>query len=230
MCLVSANLCEEIAAVRRQVRRLALKDVFVLDETQVRLSESATSTLTLPGNKPYLLVTESEKFALRYDMIACINYDRLFKPAIFSPEKRKELGSKGINTDMLIDYISLSLGPDIHSYTQRPITLLCDKSSIHSRKRMIEAFQSCNVQVRDVVLIPTSSAKRLSPLDNHLFSQWKTLIGDRCPVTQRNIESIMLDCWDEITSENIHTYYGQCLLKRDDDEYQDCPDNNLHQH
>ena len=49
--------------------------------------------------------TETETYSKRFDMIACINGSKTFAPVIYAPSERAQSGVKGINTEMLLDYI-----------------------------------------------------------------------------------------------------------------------------
>ena len=49
--LVSAELCEQIAKIRRKVQRLDKRKVLFIDETHKRLSDAATDTVVLPVNQ-----------------------------------------------------------------------------------------------------------------------------------------------------------------------------------
>jgi hypothetical protein len=70
---VSASICDEIAEQRRKLQRMSKDRVLFLDETAVRLSEAATSTIVLPEEQSYILATDTTSYAKRFDMIACIN-------------------------------------------------------------------------------------------------------------------------------------------------------------
>ena len=79
---VSPALCEQIAQLRRKLRRIGTHKVLFLDETALRLSEAATHTLVLPGEQPYVVATETSSYSRRYDMIAwaiafsCLRFSR----------------------------------------------------------------------------------------------------------------------------------------------------------
>jgi hypothetical protein len=74
------------------------------------------------------------------------------------------------------------------------------------------------------------AAKRLSPLDNALFHDWKEAIRKRGPLTLRNIEQVMADEWNNITAKKINAHYNYCGLIGHRDPYFDCPDPASHQH
>jgi hypothetical protein len=181
---VSASSCESIAEVRRKLQQVSKKCVLVLDETQMRVNEAATSTLVLPGNSQFVMASATDAYAARFDMIACIHYHGVFSPVIFSPTARQERGVDGINSAMLIEYIAETLAPEVAALGLKNPVLMLDRASIHSEKRITKAFSECGVQLKEVIKIPTQSAKRLSPLDNSLFHDWKEKVRKSCPLTE----------------------------------------------
>jgi len=78
--------------------------------------------------------------------------------------------------------------------------------------------------------MPPKAAKRMSPLDNALFHDWKEAVRRHGPLTLDNIEQVMADEWNNITADMIHAHYKHCLLMRDDDVYADCPAPASHRH
>jgi hypothetical protein len=99
--LVSPNLCEEIADMRRKIQRVSKKRVVFLDEVSVKLNEGENYTLVLPGEKQYTTVTDTSTYAPRYDMIAACNGERVLPPIIFTPLDRVNENVRGITKRML---------------------------------------------------------------------------------------------------------------------------------
>jgi len=60
---LSADSCEDIADVRRQLQQVGKELLLVLDGTHVRLSEAPTNTLVLSGNSPYVLAEATQSRA-----------------------------------------------------------------------------------------------------------------------------------------------------------------------
>lgn len=227
---VSLQLCEDIAKLRRKIQRHSNKRVLFLDETSLDTSECVTSTLALPGDNGDVLVEDSSNVAARYDMIACVNGDRVFPPIIYTPKDRAEAGVKGINKKMLVKYIQDILAQAIGALDTYPIILTLDRAPIH-KKGILEEFHDMGCQdVKDIWLMPKQAAKRMSPLDNSLFHDWKDRCRKRGTLTKDNIEQIMSDEWNNTSVEKIKHYYKHCLLTSHHDVYADCPDPHSHAH
>lgn len=227
---VSASLCEDIATIRRKLQRISKNRVLFLDETAVRLSEAATSTVVLPGEQPFIVATETSSYSKRFDMIACVNGNKTFAPSIYSPKERGGAGVKGINKEMLADYILSTLGQETAALDDPPLTLVVDRAAIHNTETILDAFRERGGHVLEVLLMPPMAAKRLSPLDNSLFHDWKEAIRRSCPLTLDNIEQVMSDEWNNLTAAKIQAQYKHCGLTGFKDPYFDCPLPAVHQH
>ena len=227
---MSADLCEDIATLRRKIQKTSKKRALFLDETALRLNEAPTSTLVAPGETEYVITDDTTSYAKRYDMIACCNGEQVFAPCIYTPKERSDAGVKGINTEMLVDYILNTLGQETAALDNPPLTMVIDRARIHHEEKMMDAFRERGGHVMQVIKMPTQAAKRMSPLDNALFHDWKERIRKRAPITARNIEQLMADEWNNTTTEQIKSYYYHCRLFFRQDPYADCPEPHDHAH
>jgi hypothetical protein len=164
-------------------------------------------------------------------MIACTSVTHTLPPVIYTPDERAVLGVDGVNSNMLIHYIHNVLAQAIAALDIYPIFLIIDKSNIHNIDRMKQAFIDSGCQcIADIVVLPTQAAKRVSPLDNTLFAQWKQHIKQRGATHSSSLVRMMSDEWNRLTAADIKACYHHCRVYRDDDVYGDCPDPHSHQH
>jgi hypothetical protein len=107
-----------------------------------------------------------------------------------------------------------------------------DQASIHKNvDAILQAFHDRGSQaIKDILLMPPNAAKRMSPLDNALFHDWKEICRQHCPVTRRTIQRVMADAWNKLPARLLHSHYKKCGLVRGQDPYFDCPDPAGHQH
>ncbi|CAF3442038.1 unnamed protein product [Rotaria sp. Silwood1] len=171
---ISSASSESIAKLRRKLQRISNKKIIFLDETHIKINEAPRTTLVAPGENPYVIVTDSSSYAARYDMIAAVVGDQILPSIIYSPADRKTKNVKGINSNMLIDFMENILCPSISTLDYCPIYLVLDKSHIHNISKIKEALGNfeCMKSV-EILVMPTQAAKRISPLDNSLFHEWK---------------------------------------------------------
>jgi hypothetical protein len=224
---VSANLCEQIAQVRRKVQRIGVGHVIFLDETLKREGEVDSYSIFLPGQPPYIETSATTKYAARYDMIAACTGKEALMPSIYAPTER----GAGITTAILLRFIDNLLAQQLRALDRYPLLLLLDRASIHNEEKIIEALHNrgCG-EVTEVIKLPPASAKRLSPLDNSLFNLWRQRVLADGPLTKRNIKQRMSDAWNTFTPAELRAQYRNCGLLRHQDVYFDCPDPTSHRH
>lgn len=229
---MSVDTCEQIAALRRKLQRVDKRNVLFLDETALRLNAASNYTLTLPGEQPLINTTDTSSYAARYDMIAVCTGDRVLLPKVFTPAERKGADVRGINGAMLQQFIDDTLAQAVEGLDRYPLTLVLDRASIHKDIDSIkQAFHDRGSEsIKEILLMPPDAAKRMSPLDNALFHDWKEECRRRCPVTKRTIERVMADAWNQLPTQLLHAHYQHCGLMRGQDPYFDCPNPVGHGH
>lgn len=227
---VSPSLCEDIARLRRKIQQHSKERVLFLDETAMTTEEAPSTTLALEGDHGIVQSGETSGYAPRFDMIACVNADRVFPPIIFTPKERAEAGVKGINKKMLVKYIQTILAQGIGALDQYPIILTIDRAPIH-QGQLLQEFHDMGCQdVKDIWLMPKQAAKRMSPLDNALFHDWKERVRKHAPLTKEDMQHWMEYEWNRITPQQLRAHYRHCLLTSHHDVYADCPNPTAHAH
>jgi hypothetical protein len=224
---VSADLCEEIAEVRRKVQRLGRAHIVVLDETLKREGDVDSYSIFLPLQPPLIETSVTTRYAARYDMIAACTGKEVLLPSIYAPSER----GAGITTAVLIRFIDNLLAQQLRALDRYPLLLLLDRASIHNEEKIMEALRDrgCG-EVTSIIKLPPASAKRLSPLDNALFNLWRQRVLSGGPLTKKNIKQRMSDAWNSITADELLAQYRHCGLMRGQDVYFDCPDPAAHKH
>jgi len=228
---VGVDHCQAIADTRRKLQRIGLKHLLFLDESHLRVNEAPLTTLVAPGEKPYVIVDDTTQYAKRFDMIACCTSEKILPPIIFSPTERQQLGVKGINKKMLLDYIHDILAQACAALDVYPLYLVLDRARIHNTAHILDAFHEAGCEdMQEIILLPRQAAKRMSPLDNSLFHNWKEACRKHVLITDRTIERIMSDEWNNINAPIITSYYRHCKLTRRSDVFADCPAPAQHNH
>jgi hypothetical protein len=221
-------MCAAVAKFRNWAQKIDNNRLVYLDETNLRVNEAERTTLVAAGETPYVIVDDNSQYAARYDMIAAVCGDRVFPPIIYSPADRE---GKGVNAVMLNEYIEFQLAAAVGITDRYPLTVICDPSRIHNTVRMLESFHNgfC-YEVQNIRILPASSAKRISPLDNALFHEWKQRCRQHHYITNKNIKSIMVQEWENIPVQHIRNYYRLCGLTSGQSVYKDCPCPSQHHH
>lgn len=224
---VSADMCEQIATVRRKFQRIGTRRILVLDETHRRIGDVTDRTIVLPGEPSTIETSATSHYAPRYDMIACCTSQEVMPPMIYSPKER----GRGVDTEMLLQYIRNLLAQSAGALDRYPLFLLLDKATIHNERKIIETFHDWGCQeLVEIIKMPTAAAKRLSPLDNSLFNVFRQRVLHGPPLTRANIKQRMSDAWNSITERDLRPQYRHCGLMRHQNVYFDCPNPAVHRH
>ena len=224
---VSADMCEQIATVRRKFQRIGTRRIVVLDETHRRIGDVTDRTIVLPGEPSTIETSATSHYAPRYDMIACCTSKEVMPPMIYSPKER----GRGVDTEMLLQYIRNLLAQSAGALDRYPLFLLLDKATIHNERKIIETFHDWGCQeLVEIIKMPTAAAKRLSPLDNSLFNVFRQRVLHGPPLTRANIKQRMSDAWNSITERDLRPQYRHCGLMRHQNVSFDCPNPAVHRH
>jgi hypothetical protein len=227
---VSSDLCDQIADMRKKIQRVNKKQIVFMDEVAVKLNEAENFTLVLPGESPYVVATDTSSYADRYDMIALCNGERVLPPVIFTPKDRSNQHVKGITKKMVERAVDEIFAQSVAAIDKYPIYLVTDKASIRQHD-LVQVFHDRGCQdVKEMLIMPTQAAKRMSPLDNALFHLWKEKVRKHAPLTEDNVVQIMNNEWNNISSRHIQSQFRKCLLQRSQNVYGDCPAPASHHH
>lgn len=228
---VSSDFCNDIAEFRRWAQRISNRKLLVMDESHMRIGEVTATTVVMPGESAYVVVDDNTSYAQRYDIIITINGERAFPCIIYTPEDRKRLKVDGIRAEMLIKFIDDILAQSVAALDEWPVYLLLDRSNIHQKERMMEAFRDRGCQnLVDIKFMPAKAAKRLSPLDNGFIHEWKERVRKRGPTSKNNIGQLMHDELHQIPANHIANYYRHSGLSGGSDPYADCTNPQRHHH
>ena len=124
---VSADMCEQIAKMRRKLQRIGTQHILFLDETHKREGDVDSYTIVLPGEPPFIETSCTSSYATRYDMIACCSGTTALPPIIYSPNER----GQGVNKAMLLEYIRNLLAQSAGALDVYPLLLVVDRATIH---------------------------------------------------------------------------------------------------
>ena len=86
---------------------------------------------------------------------------------------------------------------------------MIDRARIHNEEKIFEAFRERGGHVMSILKMPAHGAKRMSPLDNALFHDWKEAIRKHGPLTLNRIRQVMFDA----SVEQHHAEQGRGPLQ-----------------
>ena len=155
-----------------------------LDETHLKINELTQTTLVVPDENLYIIVTDSSSYALYFDMITTIIDGRVLPPIAFSPQDRMVRQANEINTELLIDFITNILSPVIHEFNPTPTHLVLDKANIRNVSKINQPLQYTELNDMQIVITPSQAPKCVNPLDNGLFHETKERIRKHSFLTE----------------------------------------------
>ena len=89
---------------------------------------------------------------------------------------------------------------------------------------MIEALKAGGCQsVVDVCLMPTASAKYVSPLDNPIWHSFREAIRSQHPLTTANLPTILSKTFLSLSEQEINNAYRKCAIVRGTNVFYDQP-------
>ena len=97
-----------------------------------------------------------------------------------------------------------------------------DKGLAFKEEEVKEEFKLAGInKVKDVWILPTNTAKYVSPLDNNLWHSLKERVRARKPRSEDGTARIVEEEFMNISSTDIQNYFKNCKLTRGADPSED---------
>ncbi|CAF3402309.1 unnamed protein product [Rotaria sp. Silwood2] len=213
-----------VGQFRRSLQRIANDRLIFIDEIAIYSVMPPRQTLVAPGQQPFILVTQPSAYSKRYDFIGAINGSQPIACMTLCPEDRERRRFKGVRQVVINQWITDTLAPAIERLNIDNIYLICDQSRAHNKMDMIQALRAgkCN-SVKQILHMPTASAKYLSPLDNPLWHSFRESIRNQHPLAAADIPLLLSEAFHSLSKKEIKNAYRKCGLIYGTDEYYDRP-------
>jgi hypothetical protein len=150
----------------------------------------------------------------RDTFVGCVRGDGMILPGFFVHHKKErkrgkqviERAVKGINIDLMLKWVDTILVPHAGS---NPKVLLLDRLQVHLNAQVRQRIHTLGFKV---IFFPPGAAKHLSPLDNSLFSAFKTKIRNMTILSSDEMKDACENVWGEFSSETIIEMFKHCEL------------------
>jgi hypothetical protein len=211
-----------VAKVRKKLQRKAKRDIVFIDQSAIKLNPQRGYGLAPAGQRAVVSGVKPEAYENRYDFMGAINSEKTLALDHMTPAWRQWYECKGWTKELVLNFIAGNLRRKMVSENLKSPIICIDKAlsitpaQVKNRLRM-----SGYTDIGDVVVLPTASAKHISPLDNCLWKEWKGRIRRAKPSTNDSMVEEMLRSWEAITPEHLAHYYRHCALMRGADPYQE---------
>ncbi len=224
MFLEDENYWHDIGQFRRSLQRIANDRLIFIDEIAIYSVMPPRKTLVAPGQKAFVLVEQPSAYSKRYDFIGAINGTGPIACMTLSPEDRKYRKISGVSQLVVNEWITDTLAPAIKRLNIDNIYLICDQSRAHNTMDMAEALRAGKCKsVKQILYMPTASAKYLSPLDNPLWHSFQESLRNRHPLIASDIPLLLSEVFYSLSEKEIKNAYRKCGLTYGTDEYHDRP-------
>ena len=208
MFVADDSFWNNIGQFRRSLQRIGNDRLIFIDEIAIYSVVIPHKTLVAPGQQPLFLVTQPSKYAKRYDFIGAVNGSQPIACMTLSPEDRNYRKIKGVRQAVINQWIIDTLALAINRLQIDDVYLICDRSTAHNKMDMFQALRAAKCKsVKQILHMPTASAKYLSPLDNLLWHSFKETIRSQHPISTTNIPGLLSETFYSLSKQEIKNAY-----------------------
>jgi hypothetical protein len=209
----SQEFGREISEFQERIRRdYEPSSIYVMDETGIWTQDIPVRSYAQIGSGGAYVAREGTP--RRDTWVACVRGDGMSLPGFFIHHKKEqrrrgqvvERAVKGINVELMLKWIDTVLSPCAGSCRK---VLLLDRLQVHLNSEVIQRIRNLGFEV---MFFPPAAAKHLSPLDNSLFSAFKTKIRSKPASTSEEMKKICERVWAEFDTVTIVGMFKHCGL------------------
>lgn len=220
-----------MAAFRRKCQRVRKSALVFIDGTGMRTAPRKLKGLAPRGKPAITVVKKAEKYQSRVDMYGGVSYHGPLACETKTSQERKEImnkktgkqGVKGYTKAMLKDFLTKKLAPKLKRKREQMIVCM-DRGLKVNKVEAKEALQQGGANnIQSVWILPTNSAKFVSPLDNSLWHAMKERARARKPETEKETGEILREEFMGFTATETKNYYKHCGLTSREDPFKDLP-------
>ena len=129
----------------------------------------------------------------------------------------------GVKTkDMVKKFLKNQLAPQSEAMKLKEVIVCMDKGLSFKQKEAKEEIRLGGAKnLKDVWILPTNTAKFVSPLDNTLWHSLKERVRARKPKTELGTAKIVKEEFMNISATDIQSYFRNCKLTLRSDPSED---------
>ncbi len=144
--------------------------------------------------------------------LACETKTSEQRKKVANPKKQK-MGVRGYTKDMVKKFLRTQLAPKIREMKTKEVIVCMDKGlSFKAEEAKNELRLGGAENVKDVWILPTNTAKHVSPLANTLWHSLKQRVRARKPRSEAGTARIVKQEFMRISAMDIQSYYRNCRL------------------
>lgn len=214
---------ESVVNIRKKCQNVNKNRLVFIDGSGIRAEARPLKGLAPRGQTPHSTTNKAEKYEPRVDIMGAISWNGPLACETKTSKQRKKirnlrtrkLGVKGYTKPMVKDFLRNQLAPKIEDMKAKEVIVCMDKGLAFKEEEAKEAFRHGGTnKVKDIWILPTNTAKYVSPLDNNLWHSLKERVRARKTKTEVGTAKIVKDEFMSINETDIHNYYRNCKLTR----------------
>jgi hypothetical protein len=224
LCVVGTeSYRDSVISLRKKCQNVSKSSLVFLDGSGIRSEPRPLAGLSVAGTPAVTTAEKPEKYEPRIDIMGAISYNGPLacetktskqRRAIPNPRKGKK-GVKGYTKAMVKNFLRNKLSPKIQDMKAKEVIVCMDKGLAFKEDEAKEQFRAGGTRkVKAVWILPTNTAKYVSPLDNTLWHTLKERVRARKPRTEEGTARIVKEEFKSFTGLEIQNYYRKCKLTR----------------
>jgi hypothetical protein len=234
-CLIETKeYRDSVVSIRKKCQNVAKNRLVFIDGSGIRAEPRQLKGLAPLGQTAKTTASKPEKYEPRVDIMGAISYTsplacetktskqrkNYLNPRKLSKKNKK--GVKGYTKQMVKDFLRLKLAPKIKEMKAKKIIVCMDKGLAFKEEEAKEQFRlGGTYKVKDIWILPTNTAKYVSPLDNTLWHSLKERVRARKPKSEDHTAKIVNEEFMAINETDIKNYFKNCKLIRGSDPTED---------
>lgn len=209
-----------IAEVRRKLQQSPTTQQVFIDQSQIKLNWGPTHGLSLAGTPAPVKGKTARHWEQRVDFMGAVCGGGQLAIEVKTPAERKESGVKGWRKVAVLDFIRRPLASAIRTRGLERVVLVADKALRIKPEELRDALvEGGVVRAQLGIVLPTSTAKYVSPLDNNLWHEMKAAIRRHDVTDVEALVPVIRAEWNNVSIDHIRNYYKHCALVRGADLY-----------
>jgi hypothetical protein len=209
-----------VAEARLDLQRVKWDRLIFIDQAQIKVGNGPLKGLA-PAGKPAVDVGKTARqWGERLDFMGAVCGEGQVAFNLRTAKDRQKAKCKGWKKDMILRFIRDEVAGYCVAHDLEGAVVVVDKALRVTVEDVLSEMKRGGAErATKAMVMPTSSAKYISPLDNNLWHEMKHNLRNRACQDVKSLVTATRQVWAEISREHIQAYYRNCALQRRADPY-----------
>lgn len=175
--------------------------------------------LAAPGQEARVKASKPESYEPRIDFVGAVSAEGPVASMTMTSSDRKEEKIKGIRKPQMKRFLRDELGPKLAEDNLDDAIIVLDKGLNMKRAEVKQELEAGGAEIEDVWILPTGTAKHISPLDNCIWHDLKESVRKRSPDDEEETAEVMKEVFMNLTKKQVRRHFDHCALTSSADPY-----------